>query len=388
MKTKPKYPLSVPWVPPGTLEKVAIGLEKQVQQGDGDFSRDVTLLLDSEHFKGFSNFLTPSCTASLEIASLAIGLQPGDEVITPSFNFTSGALSLSKFGAKPVFVDIDLVTGCIDTNQITEAIGHRTKAISWVNYAGSTPNQEVLREIARQNNLVLIEDHAHGFGLAGNSIKYGIGDFIVSSFHATKNIQCGEGGHIGVFGSELTKKVQVIREKGTNRTEFMSGLAKKYRWVGEGGSYLLPEICSAVLLNQIENFKKILEKRRRILSIYEDVLKTEVQNIEGISFRPNLVETAHSFSFLLPSAKFRSFIIRDLLQFGIQAASHYEDLASSPHGKKVGRLATTNQKSLEISQRIIRLPVHMNLTEGNVEFIAKKAVKSIQKCIREQKMSK
>lgn len=368
--------MSLPWFAPGTLELVKEALEKQVQQGDGDYSLRLSRLLDSRHFEGFSNFLTPSCTASLEIVSLALGLQPGDEVITPSFNFTSGAISLSKFGVTPVFVDIDPLTGCIDADQVPDAISRRTKAISWVNYAGLTPNQGKLKEIAQRHNLTLIEDHAHGFGLMGKSSRYGIADFIVSSFHATKNFHCGEGGHIGVVDSEIANVVRVIREKGTNRSDYLKGLAKKYRWVGEGGSYLLPEVCSAILWGQIEHFEKVLERRRSIVARYHEIIVDAMQDLSGVKFLENLDETAHMYAFLLPDDQTRSSIIRNLLEIGIQAASHYEDLASSPHGKKVGRLATTNTKSLEFSKRIIRIPVYMNLTDSDVEFIATNVINS------------
>jgi len=376
---KMKYFLNKPWVPDDASEKIQEALASLVQQGDGRFTKEVVNLLNEKYFAEFQNFTTPSCTASLEIASMTIDLKSGDEVIMPSFNFTSAPLAVSKFGATPVFVDIKLSNGCIDVDQIFEAITPRTKAISWVNYGGLVPDQKSLIEISSRFGLTLIEDHAHGFGADG---RYGIGEFLVSSFHATKNLQCGEGGHIGVRNFGFARKVEVIREKGTNRSEFIKGIAKKYQWLGEGGSYLLPEICSAVLYSQIKASEYIQEERRRSVKLYEDFVMDGLLGAKNIHFLNGLIETSHMFAFLLPNLDIRQKVIESLAGLGIQAASHYEDLYSSPHGQVVGKLGTTNEVSLDFSQRLIRLPLYIGLTESDIEEIAKNTVSVVRRLIR------
>ena len=261
-------PLSRPYVPKKSKRYLAECLKQDHQQGDGKFGGIAVELIEKITTER-NVFLTPSCTSSLEIASLLIDLQPGDEVILPSFNFTSAALAIVKFGAVPVFIDVNPVTKCIDTDLVEEAISTRTRAISWVNYAGFAPDLDQLRRIARTKGLFLIEDNAHALGASYRNIPLGkTGDFATYSFHSTKNIQCGEGGAISIANDDLLRKTSYIREKGTNRIDMNLNIVDKYTWVEKGSSYLLSEIQAALLVAGLQSHDYIQNYRRSIYNLY------------------------------------------------------------------------------------------------------------------------
>jgi len=331
-------------------------LRSKHQHGDGPFAtRSINLLMD---LTGSAALLTPSCTHALEIASMLAGIGPGDEVILPSFTFTSAATAVVQFGGTPVFVDIDPETACIDTSRITAAITDRTKAISWVNYAGNAPDFDALVEIGNLHNLFMIEDNAHSLGGSQNGKKLGtVGHVSTSSFHATKNIQCGEGGAIIVNSAKHAQQAAIIREKGTDRSSYLLGEVKKYQWVDKGSSYLLAESLAAILLGQLENYQEIQARRISTWEFYESALRDPLAQ-HGIEIlRPNASNVAHMFALIFPSNEMRELLSSKLGKLGIEAYTHYQPLHSSVAGLRYGRTVGDMGNTLKFSLRILRLPL-------------------------------
>lgn len=243
--------------------------------------------------------MTPSCTSALDLISLLIDLKQHDEVIMPSYNFTSAAVAVANYGAVPVFVDIDGDTKCIQVDQIEKQITSKTRAISWVNYGGFTPDLLTLKKISEKYGLFLIEDNAHALGSMYRGIKLGnLSDFSVLSFHATKNFHCGEGGAIQINNEEFWKRAEYMVEKGTNRYDYEIGQVNKYSWVEKGGSFLNSEICSAILMCQLDLFEDIQRRRLKIYMQYLAELKDFVleRGFNGSFLEVDPQHAAHLFS--------------------------------------------------------------------------------------------
>jgi dTDP-4-amino-4,6-dideoxygalactose transaminase len=362
-------PFNVPYVPEISKQYVLEALESSHQQGDGPFtsraSKKVSDLVGGGHV-----LLTPSCTHALEMASMLANLGPGDEVILPSYTFTSAATAITKFGATPVFVDIEMETKGIDVNQVRDAITPKTKAISWVNYAGVAPDIEGLQSLAEEFDLLLIEDNAHGLGGSYKGKPLGsFGDFATQSFHATKNIQCGEGGAFVINNPKFIERAEIIREKGTNRSKFVRGEVQKYQWVDQGSSYLIAEVLSANLLGQLENFNEIQEKRESIWESYFTLL-TASQEKYSKKFRKMPrglgANVAHMFYLEIESVEIREFLRLEMLDKKVSSTSHYVSLASSSAGLKLARNSKIAPKSIEFSKRILRLPIFIGLDADRV----------------------
>jgi dTDP-4-amino-4,6-dideoxygalactose transaminase len=255
-------PFNKPYVPEVSKRYALEVLESNHQQGDGPFTARASKMV-SNLVGGGHVLLTPSCTHALEMASMLGNIGPGDEVILPSYTFTSAATAVAKFGATPVFVDIEKETKGIDVNQVRDALTAKTKAVSWVNYAGVAPDIEGLQSLAKEFDLLLIEDNAHGLGGSYKGRPLGsFGDFATQSFHATKNIQCGEGGALVINAPHFIERAEIIREKGTDRKKYVNQEVQKYQWVDHGSSYLMAEVLAAQLLGQLENFEMIQKRRK------------------------------------------------------------------------------------------------------------------------------
>lgn len=365
------FPLTKPFVSKNSKVFVLESLDQSHQQGDGNFCiKSVNLI---EKITGSKQVnLTPSCTSSLELASMLIDLAPDDEVILPSFNFTSAALAITRVGAVPIFVDVDPNTLCIDTNQIEAAISAKTKAISWVNYAGFTPDLVLLQDLANRHDIFLIEDNAHGFGGKFNENELGMtGDIVTYSFHATKNIQCGEGGAISIVSQELHRRSHFLREKGTNRIDFLEGLCDKYTWVDQGSSFLLSEIQAAVLYGNLLEFEFIQKERFLIYSRYCSNFKelSREFNIWGNFERPEPGFSSHLFYFGVADENTRAALINHLKDYSITAAFHYQALHDSTAGKKYGRVVGPMKQSSRASTTLIRLPLYVGMTLKDVDEI-------------------
>jgi dTDP-4-amino-4,6-dideoxygalactose transaminase len=295
------------------------------------------------------------------MASMLANIGPGDEVILPSYTFTSAATAVTKFGATPVFVDIEIDSKGIDVDQVREAISPRTKAISWVNYAGVAPDIEGLQILAKEFNLLLIEDNAHGLGGTYKGKPLGsFGDFATQSFHATKNIQCGEGGALVVNNPKYIERAEIIREKGTNRSKFMRGEVQKYQWVDQGSSYLLAEVLAAQLLGQLENFIQIQDNRLQTWNSYKENVRSIDASISTMDYpeKSNSRNVAHMFYIEVSeesAPKVHKYFF-DTHQLSLNF--HYQSLSESVAGKKFSKINSSNLKNtIQTSNALLRLPI-------------------------------
>lgn len=369
-------PFNVPYVPEVSKQYVLEALGSNHQQGDGPFTAKASKIV-SDLVGGGHALLTPSCTHALEMASMLANLGPGDEVILPSYTFTSAATAVTKFGATPVFVDIEIETKGIDVNHAREAITPRTKAISWVNYAGVAPDIEGLQSLAKEFNLILIEDNAHGLGGSYNGKPLGsFGDFATQSFHATKNIQCGEGGALIINNSKFIERAEVIREKGTDRSKFIRGEVQKYQWVDQGSSYLLAESLAAILLGSLEKFTEIQAARELVSNTYEDKLRDW-----AMSFNYDLqgqikseINSAHMFYVVSKSQENRDNFIEYLKKQGIQSMFHYQSLVDSKQGKVFKRADLVSINSQKMSNLLLRLPLYPSMSAEDLDFVVNKVL--------------
>ena len=348
---------SRPYVPVVSAEHVIQALSSVHQQGDGPFSEMASSKI-SNLSGGGNVLLTPSCTASLEMASMLAGIEEGDEVIMPSYTFTSAATAVTQFGGVPVFVDISKETGCIDSRLIEQAITRKTKAISWVNYGGNIPDIQEIKSISDEYKIILIEDNAHGLGGQTHAGKLGsFGHLSTLSFHATKNLQCGEGGALVVNDQKLLERAEIIREKGTNRKAFLTGNVQKYQWVDKGGSYLLAEVLAAQLLGQLSNYQEIQRTRVQVWDYYFHEL-SQVLDKQGIRILlPNTNNVAHLFALIFNSEKLKTELVRRLAKRDIQVNSHYQPLHASVAGKKLARAVGDFPITNFFAQNLIRLPI-------------------------------
>ena len=365
----------MPYVPIVSKQYVFEALESSHLQGDGPFTARASKMI-SNLVGGGHVLLTPSCTHALEMATMLANIGPGDEVILPSYTFTSAATAITKFGATPVFVDIEMDTKGIDVNLVREAITPRTKAISWVNYAGVAPDIEGLQSLAKEFNLLLIEDNAHGLGGSYLGKPLGsFGDFATQSFHATKNIQCGEGGALVVNNPRYIERAEIIREKGTDRSRFIRGEVQKYQWLDQGSSYLLAEPLSALLTGQLENMDEIQRHRMRIFDHYVQKISYSAIPSKEFSMDSLLIsqenKVAHMFYVLASNQIIRDSLKKKLNENSIYATSHYVPLDSSSAGIKYGKRNSILPKSKSLSETILRLPLHMSLNISQVEIIIK-----------------
>lgn len=371
---------SQPYVSANSKKYALQALNSLHQQGDGPFSeqacQDISVILGSTS----PVLLTTSCTHSLEMASLLIELKPGDEVILPSFTFTSAATAIVQFGGVPVFAEIEEHSGCIDTKKIEGLITTKTKAISWVNYAGNAPDLNQLKRLAGEFNCALIEDNAHGLGGMYEGLPLGkTGDISTNSFHATKNIQCGEGGAIVINKKEFIDRSYVIREKGTNRKAYLSGMAHKYQWMDQGSSYLLAETLAAVLTGNLQDFEIIQQNRLNMWDFYFKNLSDLFEKYGAQVLINNGKNVAHMFAIKMRDKETRNRLIMELNEHGIQATSHYEPLHLSQAGIKFGKYTSGLQITESFAERLIRLPLWSSDMSGVRSEIVEKVALCLSK---------
>ena len=357
------------------LEKEYIeqALESNKICGDGSFTKKCTKWFE-ENNNIRNLLLTTSCTHSLELASLLADLKPGDEVLLPSYTFVSTADAVLLRGAKPVFVDIDKRTFNMDANLIEEKITSKTKAIYPVHYAGVSCDMDRILEIAKKYNLIVVEDAAQGVLAYYKDKPLGtIGDYGCFSFHETKNYVMGEGGAIIVKDDEKFKKAEIIREKGTNRSQFIRGDVDKYTWHEVGSSYLPSDILAALLYGQLERADEIMEKRMRVWNYYNANLE-ELEK-QGKLVRPYIPSyskhNAHMFYIVLPTEKTRNNLMTKLKEKGISATFHYIPLHTSPMGQRVGCKKGELPVTEEYAGRLLRLPLYADMKQEEMEFVCK-----------------
>lgn len=338
--------------------------------GDGPFTKRCHAWLESR--KGCEkSLLTHSCTAALEMAALLLELQPGDEVIMPSYTFVSTANAFVLRGAVPVFVDIRPDTLNIDERLIETAITPRTKAIVPVHYAGVACEMDVIMDIARRHGLVVVEDAAQGVMASYKGRPLGsIGQLGCLSFHETKNIISGEGGALLINDAEFTQHAEIIREKGTNRSQFFRGQVDKYTWCDVGSSYLPGELIAAFLWAQMEAAEEITRRRLEIWDTYHQAFEGLEKN--GQARRPVIPEdckhNAHMYYLLLPDLATRSAFIERMKQKEIATVFHYVPLHRSPAGQRFGRPHGELAVTEDFADRLVRLPLWMGL-EGQIDYV-------------------
>lgn len=339
--------------------------------GDGVYTRRCSAWMQ-EHFDVNHVLLTTSCTHALEMAAYLSDIQPGEEVIMPSYTFVSTADAFVLRGARIVFVDIRPDTLNIDEKLIEAAITPKTRVIVPVHYAGVACEMDTIMDLAAKYNLKVIEDAAQGVSSFYKGKALGtIGDFGCYSFHETKNYTMGEGGAIVFQKDEYLERAEILREKGTDRSKFFRGQVDKYRWMNYGSSYLPSELNAAYLYGQLESSELIQNKRMAIFDYYHKNLRhlAEEGKIEQPVIPDGCSHNAHMYYFKVRDMETRDRLIRWLREHGIQSVFHYVPLHSSPAGKKFGRFCGEDVYTTRESERLLRLPMYYNLDMEDVKRI-------------------
>lgn len=342
--------------------------------GDGAFTKKCNLWFE-ENFNIAKALLTTSCTHALEMAAILAGIKPGDEIIVPSFTFVSTVNAFVLRGAKIVFVDIRPDTLNIDEKLIENAITEKTKAVVPVHYAGVSCEMDKIMDIAKRYNLCVIEDAAQGVMSTYKGKALGtIGDLGCYSFHETKNYTMGEGGAILIQAKHLIERAEIIREKGTNRSNFFRGQVDKYSWVDIGSSYLPSELNAAYLYAQLEVAEKINNDRLSIWNkYYNELKKLGEQGLIELPYIPEHCEhNAHMFYIKCKDLNQRTELISFLKENNVLAVFHYIPLHSAEAGLKYGRFHGEDKYTTKESERVVRLPLYYGLEEYKVNYVAGK----------------
>ncbi len=322
-------------------------------------------------------FITPSCTAALEMMPLALDLKPGDEVIMPSFTFVSTANAFALRGVVPVFVDIDGRTFNITPSNARAAITPKTRAIMVVHYGGVGCDMEAFESICQDHNLVLLEDAAQAIGAYWNDRHLGsFGSMGAISFHHTKNVTCGEGGALLVNDPELVLTNEFIREKGTDRTEFLRGNVGKYEWKRLGSSYLMSEVTAAVLSVQLARETELTRSRLAVWRRYDDSLSSIVP-ITTPYIPPQARHNGHVYSICFETTELRAKCAEFLRCKGIIAAPHYVPLHLTPAGLKYGYAVGAMQETLRVSSTQLRLPLYSSMTHAEQDKVIESLISFI-----------
>ena len=339
--------------------------------GDGPFTKKCDAWLE-ERFGTPKAMLTTSGSSALDMAAFLCCLKPGDEVIMPSYTFSSTANSFVLAGAKLVFVDIRPDTMNIDENKIETAITERTKVIVPVHYAGVACEMDTIMNIARKNNLMVVEDAAQGVMSKYKGKALGtIGDFGCYSFHETKNYSMGEGGAILINNKEYIEKAEILREKGTNRSKFFRGQVDKYTWVDFGDSYPQSDLNAAYLWAQLEKAEEINSNRINTWNLYDKALRPLAQRglIEVPTVPDGCVHNAHMYYIKCNNLEIRTKLIQYLKEKGVMAVFHYIPLHSAPAGIKYGVFAGEDIFTTTESEKLVRLPMYYNISFEDVNHV-------------------
>lgn len=334
--------------------------------GDGIMTKACHRLLE-ESLGVPKALLTTSCTHALEMAALLLDIQPGDEVIVPSFTFVSTVNAFVLRGAKPIFADIRPDTLNLDERQLPSLITERTKAIVPVHYAGVGCEMDVIGEVAAAHNIAVIEDNAHGlFGKYKGRYLGTFGALATQSFHETKNFSCGEGGALLINDPRYIEAAEIIREKGTNRSRFFRGQVDKYTWVSVGSSYLPSDLLAGFLLAQLEARATIQQKRAAIWHFYNQHIQAwaEEHQVQTPQVPADCEQSYHMYYLLLPTLEARTAFIDHMKAHGIQSVFHYLPLHTAEMGRQFGWQVGDCPVTESVSDRLVRLPFHHQLDEA------------------------
>jgi dTDP-4-amino-4,6-dideoxy-D-glucose transaminase len=351
-------------------------VENHKISGDGPFTKRCNEWMQN-HFDAKKAMLTTSCSSALDMAALLCDVHPGDEVILPSFTFSSTANAFVLVGAKLVFVDIRPDTMNIDEKKIEEAITEKTKVICVVHYAGVSCEMDAIMGIARAHNLKVVEDAAQGVMSTYKGKALGtIGHFGCFSFHETKNYSMGEGGAILINDEQYIEKAEILREKGTNRSQFYRGQVAKYNWIDFGDSYLASDINAAYLWAQLEVADKINQNRLETWERYRDAFKVlEEKGILELPYIPQAcVHNAHMFYIKCRDLETRQSFIQYMRDNDILCVFHYVPLHSAPAGLKYGRFQGVDKYTTAESERLVRLPLYYNIDNKDLDRVIEKAL--------------
>ncbi len=370
MNSRPDYliPFNRPCLAGSEPSYMADAVAKGHLSGDGWYTKRCHALLE-DSLAVSKVLLTTSCTHALEMTALLLDIQPGDEVIVPSFTFVSTANAFVLRGARPVFIDIRPDTLNLDESRLESLLTARTKAILTVHYAGVGCEMGPILDVARRYNVPVIEDNAHGlFGKYRGQYLGTFGCLATQSFHETKNFTCGEGGALLINDPRYAERAEMIREKGTNRNRFFRGQVDKYTWVDIGSSYLPSDLLAAFLYAQLESRNLIQAKRRRIWEYYNQHLQDWARecNVRLPIIPAHCEQPFHMFYLLMPSLAQRQALIAHLKERGILSVFHYLPLHLSQMGQQFGGKPGDCPVTEDVSDRLLRLPFFNDLTESDL----------------------
>ncbi|SDY41945.1 dTDP-4-amino-4,6-dideoxygalactose transaminase [Jannaschia faecimaris] len=364
-------PFNLPSFVGNELDYITKAIALGQLSGDGQFTKLCSQSIVAQ--TGAQDaLLTHSCTAALEMAAILSDIQPGDEVIMPSFTFVSTANAVALRGGVPVFVDIDPVSLNLCPEQTQLAITSKTRAIFAVHYASVIAEMDVLAEISTDHGLLLVEDAAQAFGASFKGRKAGsFGDLAAFSFHETKNIVSGEGGALVINRPDLVERAEIIREKGTNRSRFMRGSVDKYTWVDIGSSFLPGELIAAFLYGQLEKARQITDRRRVICDRYAAGLASlaERGRVRLPAPMPDRTGNGHMFYLLMRDRADRDTFITAMREREMTTPFHYVPLHSAPAGLKFGRAVGPMTVTDAISASLVRLPLYYTMTDAQQDNV-------------------
>lgn len=348
--------------------------------GNGAHTRRAERILSGIHGSGAS-LLTTSCTHALEMSALLLRLNPGDEVIVPSYTFVSTASAFLLHGGTPVFVDVRDDTLNIDLDAAEAAITSRTKAICIVHYAGVAADPEKFRDLADRYGLVLIEDNAHGLfsSFMGRSLGT-FGELSTLSFHETKNVTCGEGGALHLNDMQFLERAEILREKGTDRSKYFRGQVDKYTWVDVGSSWVLSDLLAGVLLGQLERSNEIQDKRRQVWARYDTELRDWVirNGIRTPVVPDNCEHSSHMYYLRLRDLDTRSRFISHMHEHDVMTVFHYQPLHLSDVGVRLGGRVGQCPVTEEAGDTLVRLPLFASMSASEVDQVLDAVVTFVQ----------
>lgn len=364
--------MKLPFNEPSVVGNELNYIEKAIKEGHISGNGEFTKLAE----KSISNILkapvllTSSCTHSLEMCAKLLNFSPGDEVIVPSYTFVSTANAFAQNGARPVFADINLDDLNIDIGSTEKLINKKTKAICIVHYGGAGASPDMFKDLCNQYDLTLIEDNAHGFGgKYKNQLLGTFGQLSTLSFHETKNVICGEGGATLINDLQYLDRAKILRDKGTNRDNFLNGLVDKYTWVDDGSSWVMSDILAAFLYGQLEKFDEIFIRRNEIWKRYKEGISKWAQS-NGVAipeYSTEVEHTGHLFFLRFRSKSTRDSFINYMKENGIQTPFHYQALHQTPYAKRFNPHDCPN--SSLASDTLVRLPIYNSLEVSENEYI-------------------
>lgn len=372
MQNSNSISFNIPFVGSEEIQFLTDAIHRRNLSGGGEFTELAQAILKEQLDDCGDVLLTTSCTHALEAAAILLDLEPGDEVIVPSYTFSSTALAFTMHGARIVFIDSRQDNCNLNESLLEKHVTKKTRAIVVVHYAGVACEMDTILNIAKKHNLVVIEDNAHGlYGRYKGKPLGSIGHLACHSFHATKNITCGEGGALVINDPQYLKRAEIVLEKGTNRKRFIQGDVDKYTWVDKGSSYVLSDLLAAMLVSQLNKAREIQNLRKGVWNFYfENLADWAYKNGVKLPFIPEgAAQAYHMFYMLLPDTHNQTALMNHMLEREIPTHSHYQSLDRSDMAKKCSERQDHCPVSHFISERLLRLPFHAQLNQLQLDTI-------------------